>query len=70
MSTIVSYKGSTIATVENNTKILNTQGNYLEADVVLTDVTSGGTDGDNLGYGLSDRTLPMVGVGQFGYAEL
>lgn len=33
---------------------------------------SGGSipDGDNLGYGLSDRTLPMVGVGQVGYAEL
>ena len=42
MSTTVSYKGNTIATVENNTKTLTTAGKYLEADVILTDVTSGG----------------------------
>ena len=40
MSTTVSYKGSTIATVDNNTKTLTTQGKYLEADIILTDVTS------------------------------
>ena len=45
MSTTVSYKGNTIATVENNTKTLTTAGKYLEADVVLTDVTSGGGGG-------------------------
>ena len=44
MSTTVSYKGNTIATVENDTKTLKTAGKYLEADVVLTDVTSGGSD--------------------------
>lgn len=37
MSTTVSYKGNNIATVENATKTLNTQGKYLEADIVLTD---------------------------------
>lgn len=37
MSTTVSYKGSTIATVNNNTKTLTTAGKYLEADVILTD---------------------------------
>ena len=42
MSTTVTYKGNTIATVDNNTKTLETEGKYLEADVVLTDV-SGGT---------------------------
>lgn len=41
MSTTVSYKGNIIATVENNTKTLNTQGKYLEADVILTDVSQG-----------------------------
>lgn len=41
MSTTVSYKGSTIATVDNNTKTLTTQGKYLEADIILTDVSSG-----------------------------
>ena len=44
MSTTVSYKGSTIATVDNSTKTLKTAGKYLEGDVVLTDVTSGGGD--------------------------
>lgn len=42
MSTTVSYKGSTIATVDNNTKTLTTEGKYLEANIILTDVTSGG----------------------------
>ena len=28
------------------------------------------TDGDNIGYGLTDNTLPIVGVGQVGYAEI
>lgn len=39
MSTTVSYKGNTIATVDNNTKTLETEGKYLEADIVLTDVS-------------------------------
>lgn len=39
MSTTVSYKGNTIATVNNNTKTLLTQGKYLEANVILTDVS-------------------------------
>lgn len=40
MSTTVTYKGSNIATVSNNTKTLKTQGKYCEADIVLTDVSS------------------------------
>lgn len=40
MATTVSYKGNTIATVDNNTKTLKTEGKYLEADVVLTDSSS------------------------------
>lgn len=40
MSTTVSYKGSTIATVNNNTKTLNTAGKYVEANIILTDVTA------------------------------
>jgi hypothetical protein len=39
MSTTVSYKGSDIATVSNNTKTLKTQGKYVEADIILTDVS-------------------------------
>lgn len=37
MSTIVQYKGNTIATVDNNTKTLKTAGKYMEGDVILTD---------------------------------
>lgn len=40
MSTTVSYKGNNIATVSNTTKTLTTQGKYLEADIILTDVSS------------------------------
>lgn len=39
MSTTVSYKGSTLTTVSNNTKTLETEGKYLEADIILTDVS-------------------------------
>ena len=39
MSTTVSYKGNTLATVSNNTKTLETEGKYLEADIILTDVS-------------------------------
>lgn len=40
MSTTVTYKGQTIATVQNQTKTLLTKGKYLEDDITLTD--SGG----------------------------
>lgn len=42
MSTTVTYKGNTITTAENETRTLKTAGKYMEADVVVTDVTSGG----------------------------
>lgn len=41
MSTTVSYKGSTITIVENETKYLLTSGKYMEDDVTITDVTGG-----------------------------
>lgn len=37
MSTTVSYKGSTIATVSNETKTLTTSGTWLEDDITLVD---------------------------------
>lgn len=43
MSTTVSYKGNTIATVSNDTKTLLTEGKYLEDDLTLVDV-SGSAD--------------------------
>lgn len=51
MSTTVTYKGVTITTAENQTRTLKTAGKYMEADVVVTDVTSTIPDGDNLSYG-------------------
>ena len=42
MSTTVSYKGQTLATVSNQTKTLLTEGKYLEDDITLTDVSGGG----------------------------
>ena len=41
MSTTVTYKGNVIATVDNNTKTLKTQGKYMEGDVILADVSGG-----------------------------
>lgn len=43
MSTTVSYKGNTIATVSNDTKTLLTEGKYLEDDLTLVDVSGGGS---------------------------
>ena len=43
MSTTVTYKGNTIATAENQTKTLKTSGKYMEGDVTIVDVTSGGS---------------------------
>lgn len=40
MSTTITYKGSTLATVDNATKTLKTAGKYMEGDVIITDVSS------------------------------
>ena len=40
MSSTVSYKGSTIATVSNTTKTLETAGKYLEDDITIVDVSA------------------------------
>ena len=65
MSTTVSYKGNTITTVENATKVLNTEGKYLEGDITLTDVS--GSQEDTLLLALrnqvtsvSDDTLTSI----------
>lgn len=42
MATTVTYKGQTIATVDNDTKTLTTAGTWMEDDVTLVDVSSGG----------------------------
>lgn len=42
MSTTVTYKGNTIATADNDTVTLETAGTWVEDNITLTDVTSGG----------------------------
>ena len=51
MSTTVTYKGNTLTTAENQTRTLKTAGKYMEADVIITDVTQALPNGDNLSYG-------------------
>lgn len=43
MSTTVTYKGTTLTTATNQTKVLETEGTWLEDDITITDV-SGGSD--------------------------
>ena len=44
MATTVTYKGATLTTVDNATKVLQTAGTWLEDDLTLVDVSGGGTD--------------------------
>lgn len=58
MATTVTYKGNMIAAVNNNTKTLKTAGTIMEDDVILVDVTEGGTGGvtqDQDGYLILDE---------------
>lgn len=51
MSTTVSYKGQTLTTVDNETKVLETAGTWLEDDITITDTISvGGVSQDSNGY--------------------
>lgn len=38
MSTTVTYKGATLTTAENQTRVLNTSGTWLEDNITITDV--------------------------------
>lgn len=40
MSATITYKGSTLTTVDNATKTLKTAGKYMEGDVIITDVST------------------------------
>lgn len=56
MATTVTYKGQTLATVENQTKTLQTAGTWCEDDFTLTDVSGGG--GGITVDGMASRTEP------------
>lgn len=63
MATTVTYKGQTLATVENQTKTLQTAGTWCEDDFTLTDVTQGGADTleQMLTYSLTSYTSDISG---------
>ena len=42
----------------------------MEGDITLVDVSIDAIDGNNLAYGLTDGTLPLVGVGKAGSMEI
>lgn len=48
MSTTVTYKGSILTVADNNTKTLKTAGKYMEGDVILVDVSTGGGGGTEI----------------------
>lgn len=62
MSTTVTYKGNTVATVSNATGTLKTAGKYLEGDVILTDVSGGRIWKDENGYVHLSDDGNLVGV--------
>ena len=43
MATTVTYKGETLTTVDNATKVLETAGTWMEDDLTLVDVSGGGS---------------------------
>ena len=61
MATTVTYKGQTLATVENQTKTLQTKGTWCEDDFTLTDV-SGGGGGDITAAGILRDLEPSGSV--------
>lgn len=60
MSSIVTYKGRTLTRVEDETKVLNTSGSWMEDNITITDET--GTEKylyqDANGYIQISDTLP------------
>ena len=57
MATTVTYKGSVLTTLTNQTKVLNTSGKYMEDDVTIEDVSSGGA-----AVVVSEETTPDGGI--------
>lgn len=55
MATTVTYKGATLTTVDNQTKTLQTAGTWMEDDLTLTDVSSGG--GSSIGVATPKANL-------------
>lgn len=45
-------------------------GHLADGSIVTGTASGGGIDGNDLEYGLSDRTLPIVNIGQVDYAVI
>lgn len=70
MSTIVKYKGSTIATITNQTKTLTTSGKWMEADIVITDINNNYSVTLNLTGATSSATGTSVANGGSYFTKL
>ena len=72
MTTTVTYKGNTLATVDNNTKTLLTAGKYCEDDFTLTDVTQGGAtlQSKSVSYTPSESAQSATVTADVGYDGL
>ena len=68
----INYKGSKIAGMDaSGTKTLLTSGKYCEADIaVVYTRPSIPADGDATGYGITDGSIPKVGIAKVGSAVL
>lgn len=63
MATTVTYKGATLTTVDNQTKVLETAGTWLEDDLTLVDVSGGGGyTADDLLYGQIGGSINFTGT--------
>ena len=67
MSTTVTYKGDTLATVSNATKTLKTAGKYMEGDVILTDVSRAAPTIQSLSITPSESAQTFNASGVDGY---
>lgn len=71
MSTTVTYKGNTVATISNATGTLKTAGKYLEDDVILTDVSeSGGIEINNQNKSVTPSESQQLVTADSGYTGL
>ena len=60
MSSTIDYKGSTLTTVDNDTKVLETSGTWLEDDITITDVSSHPSGTKNVSISTNGTTTEDV----------